>query len=196
MLKEGRNAPGADKTMAQAAQHIWRQRGLRGFYSGMIPSLIGVSHGAIQFTCYEQLKLWRLSIRTAGISKEEAKDIRLGVRDHLLTSAVAKVIAGTITYPYQTLRTRLQIPELGDSRKIVGLIRQMYLREGMKSFYKGYARPIEVSTTPALTLHSIAPNLVRVLPATCINFLAYEEIKKAYPEFMAGVLSTDAPDES
>lgn len=41
-------------------RQIFQTEGLRGFYSGLTPSLIGVSHGAVQFMFYEELKKWRI----------------------------------------------------------------------------------------------------------------------------------------
>ena len=41
-------------------KEIYRTEGIRGFYSGLTPSLIGVSHGATQFMFYEELKKWRI----------------------------------------------------------------------------------------------------------------------------------------
>ena len=37
---------------------IWRQEGLPGFYRGILPGLLGVSHGALQFMAYEEMKKW------------------------------------------------------------------------------------------------------------------------------------------
>jgi solute carrier family 25 (mitochondrial folate transporter), member 32 len=41
-------------------KQIFRTEGVRGFYSGLTPSLIGVSHGAVQFMFYEEFKKWRI----------------------------------------------------------------------------------------------------------------------------------------
>ncbi len=37
---------------------IYRTEGIRAFYKGLLPSLIGVSHVAVQFPLYEKAKAW------------------------------------------------------------------------------------------------------------------------------------------
>lgn len=41
-----------------AVRTIYRTEGLQAFYKGLTPSLMGVSHVAVQFPLYEQLKIW------------------------------------------------------------------------------------------------------------------------------------------
>lgn len=40
-----------------AVRQIWKTEGVAGFYKGLLPSLLGVSHVAVQFPLYERLKL-------------------------------------------------------------------------------------------------------------------------------------------
>lgn len=39
-----------------AIKSIWRDEGPRAFYKGLLPSLFGVAHVAVQFPLYEKLK--------------------------------------------------------------------------------------------------------------------------------------------
>lgn len=41
-----------------AARTIYRSEGPRAFYRGLLPSLLGITHVAVQFPLYEQLKIW------------------------------------------------------------------------------------------------------------------------------------------
>jgi solute carrier family 25 folate transporter 32 len=36
---------------------IWKTEGLAAFYRGLLPSLLGIAHVAVQFPLYEQLKI-------------------------------------------------------------------------------------------------------------------------------------------
>ncbi|KXT10378.1 hypothetical protein AC579_1186 [Pseudocercospora musae] len=169
MLSTARNAPGAYKSILEGTTSLYRSEGVRGFYRGLLPSLFGVSHGAIQFMAYEQLKnRWALH-RTGG--KEGLTNL-----DYLQLSAVSKMFAGSITYPYQVVRARLQTYDAPTRYKgawdVVG---KVFKNEGIAGFYKG-----------------LAPNIVRVLPSTCVTFLVYENMKYYLPRFWAGEGPVDA----
>ena len=138
--------------MADGTRQIYRSEGVRGFYRGLVPSLFGVSHGALQFMAYEQLKKYR------GSSLENQE---LSAGDYLMLSGLAKVFAGSITYPYQVVRARLQM--YNADRAYAGLtdvIRQVWKQEGLGGFYKG-----------------LGPNLLRVMPSTWVTFLVYEKTR-------------------
>lgn len=131
MLSTSRDAPGAYKSIRQGTTHLWKTEGLRGFYRGLIPSLFGVSHGAIQFMAYEQLKNhWS----TSRGGRDNLTNL-----DFLLLSAASKMFAGSVTYPYQVVRARLQTYDADSRYKGVrDVVKQVFQKEGLKGFYKGY----------------------------------------------------------
>ena len=78
---------------------------MRGFYKGLLPSLFGVSHVAVQFPLYETFKKWAREYQAehGGDAKE------LSPSSILVCSATSKMIASVTTYPHEVLRTRLQM---------------------------------------------------------------------------------------
>lgn len=142
--------------LSDALIKIFQQEGLRGFYKGFVPGVFGVSHGVIQFVTYEEMKSMynRYNNRT---SEQTLKSI-----EYIAFAAASKMIAASITYPYQVVRSRLQ-----DQHTSYASCRDVILRiwryEGLTGFYKGFI-----------------PNLLRVTPACCITFLVYETMIAAF----------------
>ncbi|GFZ48053.1 Mitochondrial NAD(+) transporter 1 [Saitozyma sp. JCM 24511] len=88
----------------EAFLSIYRTEGLRAFYKGLLPSLIGVSHVAVQFPLYEKAKSW--ADRGQGGTGDHSS---LSPGTILMCSAFSKMVASLATYPHEVLRTRLQI---------------------------------------------------------------------------------------
>lgn len=164
MLSTGSRVPGAYASLWSGARQIYYAEGIPGFYRGLLPALFGVSHGALQFMAYEQLKNLRSrSMRDTPIEGSKDADLgqRLGNIDFFVTSSLSKVFAGCVTYPYQVVRSRLQTYEAHlIYRGATDAIIQIWSQEGLAGFYKG-----------------LGPNLFRVLPSTWVTFLVYENIK-------------------
>ncbi len=154
MLSTPSSHPGAYKSILDGTRQIYRSDGLLGFYRGLVPSLFGVSHGALQFMAYEQLKIYR------GHSFDRGqKD--LGAADFLMLSGLAKIFAGSTTYPYQVVRARLQMYDADNTYTSArDVVTQVWRKEGLAGFYKG-----------------LGPNLLRVMPSTWVTFLVYEKSK-------------------
>ncbi|CAG8567220.1 5318_t:CDS:2, partial [Acaulospora colombiana] len=104
MCATSRKDPGAYKGLlgTNGLYQIIRYEGIRGLYKGMIPALFGVSHGALQFMAYEEMKKWRFRI-----SPNKDRD-RLNNFEYLSMAASSKTFASVATYPYQLIRARLQ----------------------------------------------------------------------------------------
>ncbi|KAJ3715524.1 mitochondrial NAD transporter [Lentinula raphanica] len=144
-----------------AALTIYRSEGVRAFYRGLLPSLLGIAHVAVQFPLYEQLKIW-----AQGDSSEP-----LTSRTILLCSAIAKMTASVTTYPHEVIRTRLQTQRrpLADDLSSDGMIkrhegrgvihttRKLIRKEGWTSLYKG-----------------LSINLLRTVPNSAVTMLTYE----------------------
>lgn len=164
MLSTSSRQLGAYSSTADGFKQIFRSEGLRGFYHGLVPSLFGVSHGALQFMAYEKLKVYR-----TGAIVSEHRD--LSTFDLLIISGLAKIFAGSITYPYQLVRARLQMYDA--ERLYSGMqdaMGQIWKQEGLGGFYKG-----------------MGPNLLRVMPSTCVTFLVYEKSRLHLPSLLAQI---------
>jgi len=153
---------------------IYRSEGISAFYRGLFTSLLGISHVAVQFPLYEQLKRW-----FQGKSNQPLSSTSI-----LACSGISKMTASIATYPHEVLRTRLQTqrrlvnPEFGRRGPTLppsqlpgaelhghgGIIRtfQMILKnEGWRGLYKG-----------------LSVNLFRTVPNSAVTLLTYELIMR------------------
>lgn len=169
MLSTGSRTPEAYASFTSGAAQIYRSEGIPGFYRGLLPALFGVSHGALQFMAYEQLKLYRARMYPASMSGGDhlagSQRRELGNLDLFVISSLSKIGAGCVTYPYQLLRSRLQTYDAPMVyRGVWDAIVQIGTKEGIAGFYKG-----------------LGPNLIRVLPSTWMTFLVYENTRAYLP---------------
>jgi len=133
---------------------LYQQEGLRGYYRGFVPGLFGVSHGALQFMAYEELK--KMRSKYTGQPAES----KLNPLEYIAMAALSKVFAVVSTYPYQVLRSRLQDAQyLGHYNGMVDTFQKILRHEGVSGLYKG-----------------MFMSMLRVTPACCITFLVYENV--------------------
>ncbi|KAG1676176.1 Mitochondrial folate transporter/carrier [Nymphon striatum] len=88
--------------MFDALFKLAKHEGITGMYRGLVPGLFGTSHGAIQFMTYEELKA-----RYLDYYKLPA-DTKFNPGLYIIFAASSKLVAVSITYPYQVVRARLQ----------------------------------------------------------------------------------------
>lgn len=175
MLSSDRGSQGAYTSTWAGAKDIAQKEGWRGFYRGLGISCVGVTHGAVQFAVYEPLKrVWqshisRIASLATGKNVEALPQEKLGTSATLAISGMSKIIAGTATYPYQVVRSRLQTYDSEErfGRGIRGVVGKVWREEGPRGFYRG-----------------LGPNVVRVLPATWVTFLVYENVRWALPRWI------------
>lgn len=148
------NEPRKYPSMVHAFIRIFHQEGIRGLYKGFVPGVFGVSHGALQFMAYEEMKRYHAKYyNDAGMQK-------MGTLEYLVFAAASKLFATSVTYPYQVVRARLQ-DQHSHYKGVLNCISRTWKYEGYRGFYKG-----------------LVPNLLRVTPATAITFVVYENIAK------------------
>ncbi|KAH8503644.1 hypothetical protein POPTR_007G019000v4 [Populus trichocarpa] len=151
-----------------ALKTIMREEGWRALYKGIVPSLfLQVSHGAVQFTAYEELRKVIVDYK-AKQRKEDCKSADtdlLNSVDYAVLGGSSKIAAIILTYPFQVIRSRLQqrpsmegIPRYMDSWHVMKATARF---EGFRGFYKG-----------------ITPNLLKNVPASSITFIVYENVLK------------------
>ncbi|KAI5418475.1 Folate transporter 1 [Lathyrus oleraceus] len=98
-----------------ALRTIMREEGFSALYRGIVPGLfLQVSHGAIQFTAYEELRKTIVDLKSKGSEiQNQNPDQLLNSVDYAVLGATSKVAAILLTYPFQVIRSRLQVSECG-----------------------------------------------------------------------------------
>ncbi|KAA0154132.1 hypothetical protein FNF29_02752 [Cafeteria roenbergensis] len=142
-------SPAPYSGMVDAFRSIVRQEGWTGLYRGVGPALLLTSHGAVQFAVYEELR--RIEV-PAGLAPLW----------HFAIGAASKVLATTVTYPYQVIKSRIQVRG-SKFRGVIDCAMDAFRREGPIGFYRGYSA-----------------NLLRVVPASAITLTAYEAFRPMF----------------
>lgn len=180
MTSTDRHTAEAYPNMRVGALQVYRGEGLGGFYKGLGTSLLGTSHGAIQFAMYE-------SLRNACLRKQQQQhfrgsggeagggggggggDQKLPDDANIVISTVSKTTAALTTFPHQVVRNRLQNQRDTTlyGKGITGVVRRMWQEGGIRPFYRG-----------------IVPSVLRTLPATWVTFLVVENVRYYLPRWL------------
>ena len=94
-----------------ALRSIWvHEGGVRTLYRGTVPALFLTTHGAVQFVSYEYLKteVERLGYSTRYRAQDSSSRVDIPVHITMTLGVVSKIIAASVTYPYQVIKSRLQ----------------------------------------------------------------------------------------
>ncbi|XP_034942907.1 calcium-binding mitochondrial carrier protein SCaMC-2 isoform X1 [Chelonus insularis] len=140
-----------------AAKKIYAQGGLRSFYRGYIPNLIGIlPYAGIDLAVYETLK--NRYLKTHTDNEQPAFWV-------LLLCGTASSTAGQVcSYPLALVRTKLQA-ELSPGNSpntMIGVFQDIIQREGIRGLYRG-----------------LTPNFLKVAPAVSISYVVYERFRQA-----------------
>lgn len=130
----------------------------------MTASYLSCIEGTIQWVLYEKLKtIFQKNINNNSISQENNS-----WKATFFSAAISKVVACSLTYPHEVLRTRLRQGPVGklNQKPYKGLfstIKRIYVEEGISPFYGG------------MTAH-----LLRVVPNAAIMFFCYELLVNSF----------------
>lgn len=138
--------------MMDALIKTYKYEGVRGLYKGFVPGVFGVSHGALQFMAYEEMKAQYNRYRNLPI------DAKLTMVEYLTFASLSKLFAAVTTYPYQVLRARMQ-DQHAHYDNLRHCIKETWRYEGLQGFYRG-----------------LSPYLLHVMPNICLVFLIYETV--------------------
>jgi hypothetical protein len=156
------------KGIRDAFQKVHQTEGLRGFYSGVGPTLlVAVPNFAISYTVYGTLKEYTLdddlfyNLRRIDADSGEPK---LGFWLTVGCGAWSGILATLVTFPMDTIRRRMQIQSLHvPLEHRMTSYQQMHsliTKEGLVSLYRG-----------------LTPEILKVIPMVGTMFTVYEFAK-------------------
>jgi solute carrier family 25 folate transporter 32 len=177
-----------------AAKKMYRAEGLKVFYSGLGPALIGLSHVAIQFPLYEFLKQQFTGLEMGQNTIEAHSQTHfVGMS---LAAFISKICASCATYPHEVLRTRLQMQQQTlpasshDGISFRGGLGHVNMSRGPGTSssdgminiprYKGMVRTVRTILQEEgwrAFYNGMGTNLVRAVPAAMTTILTYETMK-------------------
>jgi len=135
----------------QMTRAVIKESGIRGLWRGTSPSvLLWGMYSGVQFPIYAS-------------SMKTFKD-DFGFPPSICSfasGACAAFIATLVSYPLDTLRTRVVFETDRDISYVRKMIKSTLREEGVAGFYKG-----------------LAPTLAQVVPSMALSFLFYEELKR------------------
>lgn len=157
---------GQYKGILDAVMKIYANEGIRSFYRGYVPNILGiVPYAGIDLAVYETLK-------RKYLLQHATADDRPGLLILLGCGTVSSSLGQLCSYPLALVRTRLQAqviakqPHVNPVRcaehTMVGVFRGIIRTEGVTGLYRG-----------------VTPNFIKVLPAVSISYVVYEYSSEA-----------------
>jgi solute carrier family 25 phosphate transporter 23/24/25/41 len=146
--------------IANAFRTIVQTEGVIALYKGINPTVMGIApYVGFNFMCYETLKSF---VRQNFSPSPTTAQL-------LVCGGLAGTIAQTLTFPFDTLRRKMQMQGFGPEHPVYGstwnCVKAMWKAERFRAFYRG-----------------LVPNYLKVVPSISISFVVYENVK----EFIAG----------
>uniref|UniRef100_A0AAY4CIW2 EF-hand domain-containing protein n=1 Tax=Denticeps clupeoides TaxID=299321 RepID=A0AAY4CIW2_9TELE len=143
--------------MFDCAKKILRKEGVKAFYKGYIPNMLGIiPYAGIDLAVYESLK-------NAWLSNYAKDTANPGVLVLLGCGTISSTCGQLASYPLALIRTRMQAQaslEGSEQPSMSRLVKKILEKEGFFGLYRG-----------------ILPNFMKVIPAVSISYVVYEYMK-------------------
>ncbi|XP_078107588.1 calcium-binding mitochondrial carrier protein SCaMC-2-A [Sander vitreus] len=130
-----------------------KEGGVKSLWRGNGVNILKIApESALKFMAYEQIK-------QLICSEKET----LSIVERFVAGSLAGVIAQSTIYPMEVLKTRLALRKTGQYSGILNCAQQIFRKEGLAAFYKGYV-----------------PNMLGIIPYAGIDLAVYETLKNRY----------------
>ncbi|XP_017312012.1 calcium-binding mitochondrial carrier protein SCaMC-1 [Ictalurus punctatus] len=143
--------------MFDCAKKILRKEGLKAFYKGYIPNILGIiPYAGIDLAVYETLK-------NTWLSRYATESANPGILVLLGCGTISSTCGQLASYPLALIRTRMQAQASMEGLEQVSmtkLTKKILEKEGFFGLYRG-----------------ILPNFMKVIPAVSISYVVYEYMK-------------------
>ncbi|VDC05097.1 unnamed protein product [Peniophora sp. CBMAI 1063] len=152
------------RNAAHCAYTIVREEGFGALYRGVtLTALRQATNQGANFTVYQELK--KVALRVQDVPE-------LPSYQAMVIGLISGAMGPFSNAPIDTIKTRLQKasfePGTSAASKIASIARDMWAREGARSFYKG-----------------ITPRVLRVAPGQAIVFAVYERVRRVIEQMNA-----------
>lgn len=126
---------------------IYQSSGIRGLYSGFIPTLLLIPHTLIQLVIYDMLR--------AKSTKHPSSCLSLNSIRFFFCGFSSKLFASTLTYPLQVIRSRMQMTELENIQLKIYEVNVLKLsRKEFIGFVKDHYFPGIATHIPKVSIHN------------------------------------------
>ncbi|KAH9820949.1 Mitochondrial nicotinamide adenine dinucleotide transporter 2 [Teratosphaeria destructans] len=184
------------RNTADAARQMYAKEGIKAFYSGLGPALLGLTHVAIQFPLYEYLKSRFTGLEMGQSPTTSGSELQNFVGISAATF-FSKVCATTATYPHEVLRTRLQTQQRraspeghangvamnqhsqslpNDGKRAIGNTDGMVYKRKYTGLIQAFRVILKEEGWRAF-YNGMGTNMIRAVPAAMTTMLTYESVK-------------------
>jgi len=144
-------------SIREVIAYMYKEGGPASFWRGNGMNVLKIApESALKFAAFEQAKRF---IKKHGGNPD--RELKIGER--FLAGSCAGVFSQTSIYPMEVVKTRLALQKSGQFRGIIDAFYQIYAREGLRAFYRGYAA-----------------NVCGIIPYAGIDLAVYETLKRRF----------------